>query len=450
MAPTESTDPASQPAATPRPQPAAPAVDQGPDAPAASRGSLLRHRDFRLLWAGDSVSVFGMQLVGFALPLVAIRVLGADEFQMGLLGALEMLAFLLIGLPAGAWVDRWRKKRVIVLGDLTRAVLLLTVPAAFLGGWLGMWQLYVVIFLTGCVTVFFDVANQSYLPALVESEQISEGNSRLQATQQVAIVAGPALAGPLVRLLGSPVVIAITAVCMGLSSLFVSRIEHQEPEPDPTTRRPLRAEIREGLSFVLGQPLLRRIVLCTGTTNFASSGIGALFMLFALTTLGLDEITLGVVLAVSGGAGLLGALTAGRFGRLVGEGRAIPLAAVIGGLAVFSVPLAAVLPTLPTLFVGWSLVTWSVVVYNIGQVSFRQRLCPKPLLGRMNASIRFLVWGPMPVGALVGGVVAREIGMLTTFWIFCAIALLATVPVVFSPLARMRELPRELEALSES
>lgn len=142
---------------------------------------LLRHRDFRFLWMGDTVSVFGVQFVWFAMPLLAVTVLGANELQMGILGALESLAFLLIGLPAGAWVDRWRKKRVIVLGDLSRGALLLTIPLAFLAGVLSIWQLFVVTFLVGCITVFFDVANQSYLPELVDGEQIAEGNAKLQA-----------------------------------------------------------------------------------------------------------------------------------------------------------------------------------------------------------------------------------------------------------------------------
>nr|WP_276511144.1 MFS transporter [Kineosphaera limosa] len=407
---------------------------------------MFRHRDFRLLWMGDTVSVFGMQIVGFAMPLVAIQVLGAGEFQMGVLTALEMLAYLLIGLPAGAWVDRWRKKHVIVLGDLARATLLLTIPLAFVGGWLGMWQLYVVAFLTGCITVFFDVANQSYLPELVESEAISEGNSKLEASRSAALVSGPAVAGSLVRLIGSPLVIAVTAACMALSSLLVSRIRHQEQVSDVAARRPLATEIRKGLALVLDHPLLRRIVMCTGTLNFAGGGVNALFMLYALTVLGLSEVTVGMVFALAGAGGLVGALTAERFGRLVGEGRSIPLGALICAVASFGVPLAHVLPALPTLIVGWTAMAWGVVVYNIGQVSFRQRLCPKPLLGRMNASIRFLVLGPVPIGAFVGGVLGHQLGMLPTFVIFCALNLLAAVPVLFSPLISMRDLPRELDA----
>lgn len=416
----------------------------------ATRQSLFRHHDFRQLWMGDTVSVFGIQFVGFAMPLLAVQVLHADAFEMGVLAMLESLAFLLISLPAGAWVDRWRKKRVIVAGDLLRAALLLTIPVAWLLDVVTMEQLFVVTFVVGCISVFFDVANQSYLPEIVESGQISEGNGKLQASQQTAGVVGPAAAGALVRLVGSPLTIAVTAVCMALSSLFVSRIRHQEQAPDPAARRPLRLEIREGMAFVLGHPLLRRIVACTGLSNLAGSAVFALFVLYAVQTLGFSETTLGLVLSAGAVGGLLGAVSSDRFARLVGEGRAIPLSAVVGGLAVFSVPLASVLPAVPTLVVGQLLLSWGIVVYNIAQVSFRQRLCPKPLLGRMNASIRFLVWGPMPVGAFLGGLLGRELGIVATLWIFAALSLVAALPVVLSPLLGMRDLPRSLDALAAS
>ncbi|WP_130012045.1 MFS transporter [Serinicoccus sediminis] len=410
---------------------------------------LWRHHDFRQLWMGDTVSVFGAQFVGFAMPLMAVQLLGADAFQMGLLATLESLAFLLIGLPAGAWVDRWRKRTVLVLGDIGRALLLLTLPAAWLLDVLTMGQLYVVAVGVGVITVFFDVANQSYLPELVEGEQIADGNGKLQASQQTAMVVGPAAAAAMVRLLGSPLTIAVTSLCMGLSSLFVSRIRHREQAPDPAARRPLVTEIREGLSFVLSHPLLRRIVACTGLSNLASSGVFALFVLYALTTLDLAETTLGLVLSLGAVGGLLGAVTSGWFGRWVGEGRAIPIAAVLSGLAMLTVPLASVLPPVPTLLVGNLLISWGVVVYNIAQVSFRQRLCPKPLLGRMNASIRFLVWGPMPIGAFLGGVAGQQLGLVPTLWGLATLSVLAALPVLLSPLVRMRELPRELDALAE-
>lgn len=416
-------------------------------APADTRTSLFRHRDFRLLWMGDTVSVVGVQFVWFAMPLLAVTVLHADEFQMGVLGALETLAFLLIGLPAGAWVDRWRKKRIIVLGDLSRAVLLLTIPAAFVAGVLSMWQLYAVTFAVGCITVFFDVANQSYLPELVDGEQLGEGNAKLQASQSSAQIAGPAVASALVRLIGSPFVIGVTAVCMALSSLFVSRIRHEETRPDPADRLPLVQQIREGLAFVLGHALLRRIVMCTGLANFSSSAAAVLYVIFAIRTLGFTEVTLGLIMSVGAAGGLAGALSANRFARLVGEGRSIPIAALCSGVAGFAWPLASILPPLPTLLVGSFLLGAGVVTYNIVQVSFRQRLCPRPLLGRMNASIRFLVWGPMPVGAFVGGWLGREVGIVPTLWLSAAGLLLAALPVLLSPLRSMRDLPRHLDAL---
>lgn len=410
--------------------------------------SLWRHHDFRLIWAGDTVSVFGMQLVGLAIPVMAVQVLEADEAQMGLLGASQMLAFLLLSLPAGAWVDRWRKKRVIVLGDLSRAAVLLLLPLAWWAGVLAMWQVYVAVLVGGAVTVFFDVANQSYLPEIVEGDQIADANGKLQASQQTAGVVGPALGAGLIRLVGSPYAIALTSVCMALSSLLVSRVRHVE-EPKPReSRRPLLQEIREGLSFVVRHPLLVRITACTGLSNFTSGFTEALFVLYVLRTLDLSETTLGLVLSAGAVGGLLGAVSASRFAHLVGEGRSIPLAALIVPVAATATPLASVLPAVPVLLVGSFLVGWSVVVYNVVQVSFRQRLCPKPLLGRMNASIRFLVWGPIPVGALLGGLVGAAIGVVPTLWLAVGLFVLAALPVVLSPLITMGDLPRSLDALS--
>lgn len=412
------------------------------------RTGLWHHHDFRQLWLGDTVSVFGMQLVGLALPLMAVQLLGAGALQMGVLSAVQMLAFLLIGLPAGAWVDRWRKKRVLVLGDLTRAGLLLTLPLAWLGGVLSMWQLYVVAFATGCVTVFFDVANQSYLPELVEPEQIADGNGRLQASQQTALIAGPAAAAALVRWVGSPLTIAVTSVCMAASSLFVSRIRHVEQRPDPAQRRPLAREVAEGLRFVRGQPLLVRITACTGLSNFANAWVDALVILYALRVLGLRETDIGLVFSAAAVGGLLAAVTAARAARVVGEGRIIPVAAVLMAVTGLSTPLAAVWPPVPTLVVGGFLGSWAVIVYNITQVSFRQRLCPRRLLGRMNASVRFLVWGPIPLGALLGGVAGHRLGLLPAVWVGVSLFAVSALPVLFSPLLRMRELPRSLDALA--
>lgn len=418
----------------------APAVD-------ARRASLWRHHDFRQLWMGDTVSVFGNQFVGFALPLIAVQLLRADAFEMGLLAALESAAFLVISLPAGAWVDRMRKKAVIVAGDLVRAALLLTVPVAWLCDLLTMLQLCIVAACVGVVTVFFDVANQSFLPEIVMSEQLGDGNGKLQASQQTASVVGPSLASGLVGAIGGPLTIGVTSVCMALSSLFVSRVRHREARPARRERTSLVADIREGLALVLRHTLLRRIVACTGLANLASSAIFGLVVLYALRTLGLSQFQLGIVMSVGAIGGILGAISASWVQRFVGEGRSIAASAALSGVSFLTVPAADALPTMPTLLIGWSLLSWAVVVYNVAQVSFRQRLCPKPLLGRMNASIRFLVWGPMPIGAFLGGTIAHAIGIVPTLWLFASAGALSSLPVLISPLITMRTLPNELNAL---
>ncbi|MGB5951965.1 MAG: MFS transporter [Ornithinimicrobium sp.] len=411
--------------------------------------SLWRHRDFRYVWAGDTVSVFGMQLVGLAIPIMAVQLLEATPFEMGLLGALEMLAFLLISLPAGAWVDRWSKKRVLIIGDLSRAAVLLLLPLAWALDVLAMWQVFAVATVAGAITVFFDVANQSYLPEIVDNDQIADGNGKLSASQQVAGVVGPAAGAGLIRAIGSPLAIAVTSVCMAASSLLVSRVKHHEVPTPRDERRPMRHEVAEGMSFVLKHPLLVRITACTGLSNFASNVVFALFVLYVLRTLSLAETTLGLIFSVGAVGGLLGAVSAHRWARLVGEGRSIPIAAVLIPVASVSTPLASVLAPVPTLIVGGFVTSWAVVVYNVVQVSFRQRLCPKPLLGRMNASIRFLVWGPIPLGALTGGILGSWIGIIATLWVGVVLMALACLPVVLSPLITMGDLPDQLDALGQ-
>lgn len=412
--------------------------------------SLMHHHDFRQLWAGDAVGQLGTQLVNLAIPIMAVRLLGADEFQMGLLGTFELLAFLVIGLLAGAWVDRWRKKRLIITADLVRGAVLLTLPAAWLLGVLSMTQVYVVALVVGIATVFFDVAHQSYLPELVPSRQIGEGNAKLQALQSTASIGGPALGATLIRLVGAPLTIGATALSMAASVLFVSRIQHVEEAPSRDGRRPLRTEIWEGLSFVLQQSLLRRIVLCTMLSNFFAAISSVLIVLFVIRDLGLTEATLGLVFSVGSIGGLTAALTVSRFSRVIGEGRTIPLSALLTVPFAALTPLATQLPPVPALAVGAFGVSFGAVSYNVIQVSFRQRLCPKPLLGRMNASIRFIVWGSMPIGAFVGGLLGGALGVVPTLWLVVAGFLVAGLTVLFSPLSRMRDLPRQLDAHAEA
>lgn len=424
------------------PAPTDPSPGAVAPAPPAHR-SLARHPDFRRLWVGDALGQLGAQLTVIALPVLAVRDLGASEWQMGLLTAAETAAFLVIGLPTGAWVDRMRKRRVLVVADLVRAATLAVVVALALTGHATMATLYAGALVISAATVFFDVAHQSYVPGLVGLAHVGEGNAKLQATQSVAQVAAPAVGGALLRVVAAPVLIAVNAVTYLASAVAVGRIRQVETLPAAEHRRPLREEIAEGLRFVLRQPLLRRIVACTALGNLFGAVSGSLLVLYALRDLGLDEAAFGTVLSASAVGGLLGAIASDRLVRWVGEGRVIPLAALAFAPATALTPLAATLPLPPqvVLVAAGGLLSFAVVVYNVAQVSFRQRVCPPPLLGRMNASVRFIVWGTSPLGGLLGGWLGHTWGVLPALWVGAAGAVVAALPVLLSPLLRMRELP---------
>ena len=409
----------------------------------AARRSLLHHTDFRFLWAGDALGQFGAMLTAFALPVFAVQALHATEWQMGLLNAAESSAFLVIGLPAGAWVDRMLKRRVLIVADLVRAALLGGLVLAALTGHASIPLLIGVALGYSVATVFFDVSHQSYVPGLVGLDHIMEGNAKLQATQSVAQVGAPAVGGLLLRVMAAPWLIAFNVVAYLVSALLVARIRKPEVLPTPESRRPLMTEIGEGLSFVVRQPLLRRIVACTSIGNLGNAAAYAVTTIFVLRTLGLDPAAYGLIGSASAAGGLLSAVLSERITRVIGEGRAIPYSAVALGFAFALTPLAAVLPGPPQLplIVGGFLFSWFVVLYNVAQVSYRQRLCPPALLGRMNASVRFIVWGTVPIGGLIGGALGTVLGVVPTLWFGVALTLLASLPVVFSPMRRMRDLP---------
>ncbi|KRC37692.1 MFS transporter [Oerskovia sp. Root918] len=416
---------------------------------AASPRSLIHHRDFRYLWGGDALGQLGAQLTGFVLPIFAVSHLHATEWQMGALNAAETAAFLLLSLPAGAWVDRMRKRRVLVAADLARATILSVVVVAALTGNASMALLIGAAVIISTFSLFFDVAHQSYVPGLVGLDHVVEGNSKLQATQSVAMIAGPAIGGVALRVLSAPLVMVATVGTYLASAFAMARISHREDLPSPENRRPLRTEIAEGLRFVASEPLLRRILACTSLSNLGGAIGNAVVVIFALRTLDVGTATYGVVLSASAAGGLLGAVLADRASRWVGPARIIPVSAVFTGLSYAITPAAAVVAVtgagstlVPVvLVVGGFVFNLAVVVYNVAQVSFRQRLCPPALLGRMNASARFIVWGPIPIGGLLGGWIGTVWGVAPALWIGAVVMTLGALPVLLSPLSRMTELP---------
>jgi MFS family permease len=405
------------------------------------RGGLWHHLDFRRVWIGETVSQFGTQITFLALPLVAILVLHASTFEVGLLTALDTLGFLIVGLPAGAWVDRMRFRSVMIVNDVVRALALGSIPLAHLLGVLTIGQLYVVAVVAGVSTVFFDVAYQSYLPELIDRSALVEGNSKLQASESVSQIAGPGIGGALVQALTAPYAILVDAVSFLWSAGWVAAIQARQPKPERKPDRHLGREIKEGVVFVVKNPMLRAIAMCTGSSNLCSSMAFAVFYVLLAGQLGVSAGIIGLIMATSAIGGLAGSLLADRVARKLGQGPTIWATILVGAPLGFVVPFVHKDWTLLLLAVAQIFWWCTVVIYNITQVSFRQGLCPPHLLGRMNATMRFLVWGTMPLGGLLGGVLGQTVGVRQTLLIAAIGSALTWIPVFFSPLRWQRELP---------
>jgi MFS family permease len=337
----------------------------------------------------------------------------------------------------------------MIFADVVRALVLALIPILWYTDLLQMWQLFIIVAVYGVASVFFDVGYQSFIPFLVKPEQVGPANSTLEATAQVSRTAGPAAAGALLAIFTPPLLIIADSISYVISFVSLSRIRDKEPPANPELRQPLHKEIAEGVRFVAKQPLIRSVAGTTATSNFFSTLGYTLYPLFALRTLGIGSFGLGITLSAGAIGGLLGALATPKLAKWIGEGRVIVVAALVSGFTFALLPLSALLhgpSAVALLAVGEFVNTFCVLVYNITQVTLRQRLCPPRLLGRMNASIRCLVWGVMPIAALVSGALGGAIGIVPTMWIAFVGGVLAAGWVLFSPLRGMRELPTELEA----
>jgi len=400
-----------------------------------SRDGLLRHPDFRRVWVGQTVSEAGSQVSYLAIPLAAVSTLRASAFEVSLLVTMSRLPFLLFGLPAGAWCDRLRSRPVLIAGDLGRAAVLVSIPLAAAFGVLTTGQLIAAVFLAGALTVFFDVALQSYVPYLVGRARIVEANAKLEASEKVASIAGPAIGGFLVQALTAPFAILADALSFLWSVGWIRTIGMSEP---PRTRRVgarLHHEIKEGLAFVFGHPTLRAIAGYGATYIFFSSAQTAIIIVFLVRSVHLSAVTIGLLGTLASVGGVAGALSASWIARTVGHGRALRVSVILTGVFGLLIPLSAPGARLGFYVVGSAIASYGIVSFNIIQVSFRQTVCPDHLLGRMNATMRFLLLGAVPFGSLLGGALASTIGLRPTLWVSAAGALLATLWLLFTPVA---------------
>ena len=333
-------------------------------------------------------------------------------------GTLNFLPFILFTLPAGVWVDRLPRKPILVIGDLGRFVVLMTIPIAYFADVLTLWQLYAVAFLTGVFTVFFDVAYQSYLPSLVDREQLREGNSKLEISRSTAQLAEPGLGGVLVELITAPYAVLVDAFSFLASGMFLLRIrKREEPLRTATTteaKPSLWVELKEGLRFVLGNPNLRAQAGCTATSNLFFSVTFSIFLVFLVREMDLSPGVIGVLLSVGSVGSLIAAFTTTRISTRFGIGPTTIVVTFLNLPAMLLIALAPVSFPIPFIVTGGIVLGFVIVVYNITQVSYRQAICPPRLQGRMNSVMRFLVWGTIPVGTLLGGALGSTIGLRET------------------------------------
>lgn len=406
------------------------------------RTGLWAHNDFLKLWAGETISVFGTLIGKVALPFTAILVLDAGAFEVGLLVAMDILPGLIFGLFAGVWVDRLRRRPLMIAADIGSFVMLVTVPVAYAFDVLTMGQLFVVAFGAGACHILFDVSYHTYLPSLVKREHILEANSRMAATWSVAEVGGFGLGGLLVQALTAPFAILFDAVSFLFSAVFIGSIDKEEQAPEPPeAQTSVWREIREGGRVLIENPVLRAMAGSNVVMDFSMRVLGAVYLLYATRELGFEPGLLGFVFAVGGLSSLPGALFAGSAARRFGVGPSMVLGIVVLGSFSLLIPAASDASVISLCFlVGHQFGDAAWTMHDINQTSLRQSITPERYLGRVNAGMRFSGMAAMLTGALTGGIMGEVIGLRATLLVGCGGLFLAAGWLLLSPVWQTREL----------
>ncbi|MBN1584326.1 MAG: MFS transporter [Anaerolineae bacterium] len=404
---------------------------------------MWQNRDFRKLWIANAVSSLGSQITFLALPLTAISMLHASPVQMGILTACGTLAYLVVGLPAGVWVDRLRRRPILVTADVGRAVLLGLIPLLSVLGILRIEHLYLLAFLAGILSLLYDVTEEAYLPTIVERERLVEGNSQLAAIDTMAELTAPVVAGGLVQLLTAPIAIAIDAVSFLWSALWLSRIRQQEAKPASVAQGNLWQEIREGIAYLVQNPLLRSPLLTGIQWQLFGGMTDALLVLYLAETLHLSPAAIGLVYAI----GSLSALAVTRFSdratKRFGPGPTMIGAALLLGAGWLIIPLTGgtVWVAFGMIGIGMLFAGAGNILWNVTTMSLTQTITPNRLMGRVNASDRFLAGGALPLGSLIGGWLAEQWGVRATLFLSCSGVFLGVLWVWWSPLRTLGRFP---------
>ncbi|MEV0589895.1 MFS transporter [Nonomuraea cavernae] len=404
------------------------------------RFGLLRERDFRLLWIGESASSLGSAVTGVALPLVAVTVLHASAFTVSVLTAATWLPWLVIGLPAGAWVDRLSRRTVMLVADYVSMAAFLSVPVTAVLGMLTTVQLIVVALVAGTAKVFFATAYRAYLPSLVPGKDLLEANAKLQGSEQVANLAGPGVAGVLAQVFSAVGGLLVDAASFAVSALSLQRIRHREVI-ERAPRRRLRSEIREGLRTVVADPLLRGNMLYGCVANFALTGYASLLVVFLVGDVGLSPGTTGGLIAATSLGGVIGAFAARPLAARVGSARAVLIGKA--GLAPVGLFIACAdqgVMLVPFVIAGIVIIA-GIVAGNVIFSGFVQGYVPTTLMGRVSTSSQVVNYGAMPLGALVAGTLAVAFSVRGALWIMLGVFALSGLILLATPLRRLRDLP---------
>ncbi|MGW4688898.1 MFS transporter [Streptomyces sp. NPDC004244] len=408
----------------------------------AGRSALVRQHDFGLLWFGETVSRFGSSISAVAMPLVAVVTLQAGTMWVSVLAAAAWLPWLLFGLSAGAWVDRVRRRPLMIACNLGSLALLASVPVAAWLDALTLAHLLAVALLTGCASVLFSIAYRVYLPSVVAKEDLPEANAKLQGSESVAQLGGQGVGGLLAQAFGAVTGLLANGATFLVSTLCLIAIRDREPHPGkPAAPTRLRHEIREGLHHTLRDPYLRLLTAYGAVTNLLLTGCHAILTVFLVRELGVGEGAVGWLLASGGVGGLLGALVATPTARRFGSARGMLLCKLVTAPLGLLIPLAGEGWRVTLLALGLAGLSVGVVCGSVIQGAFRQAYCPPELLGRITASHSVANYGSVPVGALLGGVLGTAIGLRPTLWLLTAGLAASSLLLVVRPLGGRRDLP---------
>ncbi|MEV4294292.1 MFS transporter [Microbispora rosea] len=405
------------------------------------RGGLAATRDFRLLWIGETTSTLGSSVGGVALPLVAVVTLHAGPLTAGLLTAAAWLPWLLVGLPAGAWVDRMPKRPVMLVCNTVSTVVFASVPIVAWLGALTTTHLLVAATTAGTAKVFFTLAYRAYLPVLVERERLLNANAKLQGSESAAQIAGPGLAGLLAQWFGAVSGVLADAVSFAIAVVCLRSVGTRETRRETDGKRRLRAEIGDGLRFVAHDPYLRTLTAFSAMSNIALMGYSSIQIVFLTRDLGAGAGQVGVVLAVASSGGLFGAALSGRMASRFGTARGFLLCEALAAPMALLGPIGAGGAGLVLFGAAGFGTGLGIVASNILTSTFRQHYCPAGMFGRITASTSALNYGAIPLGGLLGGLLGNAIGVRETMILMAVIQLLSVAILLLSPFRPLRDFP---------